>query len=481
MKAQSINTKIARRQQEFYEDQRLQNYKQTDRMFAVLMVIQWVLAIGTALWISPRTWAGTNFQVHLHVWATLFLGGALTFYPVYLALTHTGQTLTRHVIGVSQMLMSALLIHLTGGRIETHFHVFGSLAFLAFYRDWKVLIPATIVVAVDHWIRGVYWPQSVYGILSASPWRWLEHAGWVIFEDIFLVISCLRQCEEMQIIAERAAKLESTNEIIEAKVKERTRELLWAKQSLENEMHERKRLEKVMLQSEKMVAVGQLAGGVAHEINNPLGIILGFAQSVGKRIQAGDPLEMPLKTIEREAMRCTQLVRDLLTFSRAEKTEKEWVDLQEAIEGALSLVLAQSRVKGIELKRDLEANIPKVKANRVHIQQIVINLCNNAIDAMPGKGVLTIRMKHASLDKTKGIRLDVEDTGQGIPEEIKSQIFNPFFTTKEVGRGTGLGLSLVYEIVQKHQGQITLDSKVGKGTTFHVFLPIEENGVHKAA
>ena len=93
------------------------------------------------------------------------------------------------------MLMGALLIHLTGGRIETHFHVFGSLAFLAFYRDWRVLVPATIVVALDHMLRGMFWPQSVYGVLVASQWRWVEHAAWVVFEDVFLVVSCLRSVD----------------------------------------------------------------------------------------------------------------------------------------------------------------------------------------------------------------------------------------------------------------------------------------------
>ena len=106
------------------------------------------------------------------------------------------------------MLMGGLLIHLTGGRIETHFHVFGSLAFLTFYRDWRVLVPATIVVALDHLLRGIFWPQSVYGVLVASQWRWLEHAAWVIFEDIFLVVSCLRSVAEMRQRADRTAALE---------------------------------------------------------------------------------------------------------------------------------------------------------------------------------------------------------------------------------------------------------------------------------
>jgi hypothetical protein len=155
-----------------------QVYTQTSWAFTILMLVQWLAGIGAALWISPRTWVGTTSHVHLHVWLSIFLGGAITSLPVFLTLTRPAAAFTRHTVAATQMLMSALLIHLTGGRIETHFHVFGSLAFLAFYRDWRVLIPATIVVAVDHAVRGLYFPQSVFGVLTASPWRWVEHAGW---------------------------------------------------------------------------------------------------------------------------------------------------------------------------------------------------------------------------------------------------------------------------------------------------------------
>src|SRR5207244_4581084 len=109
-----------------------------------------------------------------------------------------GRVLTRHAIAVGQMLVSALFIHLTGGRIETHFHVFGSLAFLSFYRDWRILLTATIVVAADHLVRGLLWPESVYGILNPEWWRFLEHAFWVIFEDVVLVFACLRGVREMR-------------------------------------------------------------------------------------------------------------------------------------------------------------------------------------------------------------------------------------------------------------------------------------------
>ena len=199
--------------------------KRTDRLFAGLMVFQWLGGLAAALWISPRTWIGVSPHLHLHVWASVFLGAAITSLPVMLAVTRPGHTLTRHVIAIAQMLTSALLIHLTGGRIETHFHVFGSLAFLAFYRDWRVLVSASVVVAVDHFLRGVYWPQSVFGVLTASPWRWLEHAGWVVFEDVFLFHSCLQGIREMRDIAERRAQLEQTNQTIEAQVQKRTAEL----------------------------------------------------------------------------------------------------------------------------------------------------------------------------------------------------------------------------------------------------------------
>ena len=193
-----------------YSDHQQRIYRQTDRMFAVLMVIQWVAGVVAALVISPRTWIGMTSEVHTHVWAAIFLGGIISFFPIALAVLRPGHASTRYTIAVGQMLMSSLLIHLTGGRIETHFHVFGSLAFLSFYRDWRVLVPATVVVALDHLLRGVYYPQSVFGVLTPDSWRWLEHAGWVIFEDIFLVLSCMRGQQEMLQIAEHTADLDAS-------------------------------------------------------------------------------------------------------------------------------------------------------------------------------------------------------------------------------------------------------------------------------
>jgi diguanylate cyclase (GGDEF)-like protein/PAS domain S-box-containing protein len=196
--------------EKLYHDHQQRIYRQTDKMFAVLMVIQWIGGIIAAIVISPRTWIGETSNIHIHVWAGIVLGGAITFFPVSLAVLQPGRLSTRYVIAIGQMMMSSLLIHLSGGRIETHFHVFGSLAFLAFYRDWRVLVPATIVVAIDHMLRGIYYPQSVFGVLAPDDWRWVEHAAWVVFEDVFLVLSCLRGQSEMRKIADNTARLDAS-------------------------------------------------------------------------------------------------------------------------------------------------------------------------------------------------------------------------------------------------------------------------------
>ena len=232
-------------------------HRRTDRLFVPLMVVQWLAGIGAALWISPRTWIGTTSEIHWHVWAAIFLGGAIAGFPVYLAWKKPGQVLTRQVIAVAQMLFSSLLIHLTGGRIETHFHVFGSLAILAFYRDWRVLATATVIVAWGHFLGNLFWPQSVFGVATTNHWRWLEHAGWVLFEDTFLVISIKQSLREMRGLAQRQASLETLNADIEKKVIERTRELTL-------EVAERRKAEAAQAESQALYRslVEQMPGGI---------------------------------------------------------------------------------------------------------------------------------------------------------------------------------------------------------------------------
>jgi diguanylate cyclase (GGDEF)-like protein/PAS domain S-box-containing protein len=207
-------------------------HRRTDALFGFLFVVQFIGAVAAALILTPRTWAGSESTVHIHVWAGLLLAALLCLMPLALIVFRRGEAVTRYTISVSQILFSALLIHLTGGRIETHFHIFGSLAFLAFYRDWRVLVPATVVVAADHLFRGLFWPESVYGVLAASPWRTFEHAGWVLFEDVFLAASCVQSRREMMAIANSRALLETAYHETEHLVEERTADLAARTESL---------------------------------------------------------------------------------------------------------------------------------------------------------------------------------------------------------------------------------------------------------
>ncbi|HEV8068245.1 MAG TPA: ATP-binding protein, partial [Planctomycetaceae bacterium] len=264
-----LQTRIA----ELAEQAETKIYRQTDRMFAGLLLFQWVAGLAVARWISPLTWAGAQSQTHAHVWAASLLGGAILSLPLWLAFNRTGTRLTRHVIAVAQMLSSALLIHLSGGRIETHFHVFGSLAFLSFYRDWRVILTGTVVVAADHFFRGLYWPESAYGLVTGAEWRWLEHAGWVVFIDIFLVYSCVRSRQETWAIAERQAKLEETNATIEQTVGERTSDL----QKRTNELQVACEQKNAIVQTALDAVVGMGADGRINSWNSQAEQMFGYS------------------------------------------------------------------------------------------------------------------------------------------------------------------------------------------------------------
>jgi len=224
----------------------------------------------------------------VHVWAAIFLGGAISGFPIFLACKRPGHAFTRHTIAVAQMLTSALLIHLTGGRIETHFHVFGSLAFLAFYRDWRVLVSATVVVALDHLLRGIFLPQSVFGVLAPSSWRWLEHAGWVAFEDIFLVISIQQSRRDMRQVAERQARLEGVNEGVEQRVRERTHDL---QREVQERIETQSKLEethKQLLQVSRQAGMAEVATGVLHNVGNVLNSVSVSATVVCERLRQSE-------------------------------------------------------------------------------------------------------------------------------------------------------------------------------------------------
>ena len=195
-----------------YQEHQERALRRADRMFAGLMLFQWFACLTLAAWLPAAAYSLPARLSHFLLSVPLGpaplavavgIGGLLTFVPVALLLCRKGAAGARHITACAQMLMSFLLIYLTGGRVETHFHVFGSLAFLAFYRDWRILATATVTATLCHWAGGIWLPQFLYGVPAVPAWLWLEHTGWVVFEDVFLLMACRWGQQDMRAYRER--------------------------------------------------------------------------------------------------------------------------------------------------------------------------------------------------------------------------------------------------------------------------------------
>jgi signal transduction histidine kinase len=228
----------------------------------------------------------------------------------------------------------------------------------------------------------------------------------------------------------------------------------------------------LLLQAEKMTAMGHMAGALAHEIRNPLSVIVGYVEDLLGGRPAEDPQTQPLQAVKRSAVRCQDLMGNLLRFARRPR-EIETFLLRDALEEAITLVRISAKMTQVQCTLDAQAN-PTFSGRRSEIQQIFINLMTNAVDAMPKGGNLTLRLEEESHLGRRWIKVTVQDTGTGIPPEIRGQIFDPFFTTKEPGKGTGLGLSIVQDIIQDYQGLLEVQSEPHRGTVIIVRLPIAE-------
>ncbi len=232
--------------------------------------------------------------------------------------------------------------------------------------------------------------------------------------------------------------------------------------------------EKKMMQQEKLVSIGRLSAGVAHEINNPLTTILTSSMLIQEDLEDGTDMHKELTIISNEVLRCRKIVKSLLDFARESRSIIKIGDLNKVIEDSMVLTRKQATFKNIMLISNLAKNLPKLSMDSDKIQQTIINLTLNAIEATPSGGEIRLSSKY--LEDKKSIEVKVSDTGEGIDAEKLNKIFDPFFTTKK--NGTGLGLAISHGIIEQHDGNIRVESTVGEGTTFYITLPLTSKDNH---
>lgn len=590
---------VKERAQELLNERLNSNYRFTDNIFAFIMLLQYGGVIIASIALSPLTYVGENSLIHPHVWTAVLLGGLIAA-PVWLVRTTAqGTLLSRMTIAVCQMLMSALIIHITGGRIESHFHVFGSLAFLAFYRDWRVLVPATLVVLLHHVAGGVYFPESTYGLKGGVELRFIEHAAWVVFENAFLVTSIQRSVTEMRELSLRQATTESTNDMIEGIVVARTKALQQSEEQtrlvIENaldgivvidqegaiqrineagcgilgmdadsainqrfeeflpcldvehdrdsrrtvelkqfdgtmipvevtfttihggengatvflrDLREQRKMQTKLAHAEKMETIGQLSAGIAHEINTPnqyIGDNMTFLkectdtlsrtieeyrnliekeapdlgdkrEAIDRRNDLGFYLDEAPRALEQGhegVQRVQEIIRAMKDFAHPGLDNWTMVDVNRVVDSMITV--SRSEWKYIaSLELDLEQNLPTIQGHPGELSRVVLNIIMNAAHAMRDRfgdqnmGVISISTK----SEEDQIVIEISDNGPGIPQEIREKIWQPFFTTKGVGIGTGQGLAISRSVIDRHHGGIDLKSEIGVGTTFTISLPV---------
>jgi two-component system, NtrC family, sensor kinase len=241
-----------------------------------------------------------------------------------------------------------------------------------------------------------------------------------------------------------------------------------------DDVTQRERMEEQMSQTEKLTSLGLLAAGVAHEVNTPLAVISNYIQMLAKQMPEGDPRQTIIEKIVKQTFRASEIVNNLLNFSRTGVAEASDVDVNRVVEETLSLVAHPLKTSQIQIVKQLGETLPAVRGSANKLQQVFLNLFLNARDAMPSGGMLEIR----TAAHNGSVEIEVADTGAGIPREDIHRIFDPFYTTKPTGRGTGLGLSVSYGIIKEHAGKIDVRSTPGKGTSFHVEFPAVRKPVH---
>lgn len=431
--------------QQIFLEQTKSIQTRADRCFGILLLIQWVAAILVGSFVAPSTWIGEYAGGLESGFIGLAFGALFSLPAIYCIYVFPGYRWTRYLVAVSQMLFSALFIHLTGGRVETHFHTYVSLAALACYKDISVLAVASIVVLGDHLLRGWFMPISIYGTAEVHPWRWLEYTGWILAENIILAVGIIRIRSEIYEMAYSKYELVQASE------------------------------EALQLSSIKSTFLSNMS----HEIRTPLNSIIGFTDILKDTTLDKDQTDY-VTTIHRCSESLLHIINDVLDISKIEngllQIDRHKFDIQELHRGVCKIFEAKCLEKKLTLEIDIDPNIPAYALGDSHrLRQILMNLVGNAIK-FTDKGRVCISLQKSA--QTALYEWKVSDTGRGIRLESIPKLFRSFYQEDaKISRtfgGSGLGLMICKNLIEMMGGNIRVESRLGEGTTFHFTLPLEE-------
>jgi signal transduction histidine kinase/CheY-like chemotaxis protein len=466
---------IARDTERHFADQQAALSASLDALMRRLLVAQLVAAVVLAAFVSPRIWNSVEGSVRPHLWSAILVGLSPACVAIRLSFVMPGRAFTRLAIALAEGAYCGLFIHLLGGRIEAHFMVFAVLALLSTYHDWRVLATMSLVVTVDHLVRGYVWPQSIYGTVEVDPWRWIEHAAWVAAVDGFLFLSCRYATAEMCKTARSKAELQAYNHDVEKIVTSRTTALAEANAQLKV----------IYAQAEAATrAKSEFLANMSHEIRTPMTSILGYADLL---YQDGDIERAPkarvqaIQTIQRNGEHLLGVINDILDLSKieADQMSVERADLSpvKILLDVESLMQVRAQEKGISLRVEYATSIPhRIRGDSLRLRQILVNVLGNAIKFTETGGVrLVVRFVPGQRPR---MEFDAIDSGIGMTPEQQQAVFRPFVQadttmTRRFG-GTGLGLTISKKFAQLLGGDLAIvESIADHGTTMRLTIPIE--------
>ncbi len=348
---------------------------------------------------------------------------------------------------VFDMLYASLLVNVTGG-FDSYFFD-GYYLITALYSFYYGLLPGTVIAG----LVGVLYFVSSYGF---SEIHWTDYLLRVVFMFLLAV--------PLGMLSQKLKKDKKKIEILN--------------KNLEKYIEELREIQGKLIQAEKLSALGRLTADVAHEIRNPLTSIGGFARRLNNRLLPGTREKEYADIVVSEVDRLERILRDVLSFSRETKYDMEYQGINDVIRESVQTFAEICNEQSVRIIYELEETLPEILIDRDQVRQAVNNLISNALDVMTDGGTLTLRTYMEEFHNVSYIILEVDDTGPGLPVEALNMIFEPFYTTKEIGAGTGLGLSICKKIIDEHNGLLFADSEVGKGTSFKMFFPYQskENG-----